>query len=68
MKNLLTNESLRMQFQNNFVLTQFAIGLARFMVKRGEVTTLQEVLRQVREHPTEQYLEDLKAQQAAGKE
>lgn len=60
-KELLTNESLRGVFKNNFELAHFAIRLARYYVHAGHEITLADLFDQVRKNPTQKYIEDLEA-------
>ena len=59
MKDLLTNESLRGIFKNNFELAHFAIQLGRHYIQAGHEISLSGVLEEVKKHPTEQYLKEL---------
>jgi len=56
MKQTLTNESLRKQFKNSFSLTNYAIELGRYHLRRGDGLSLQELLKEVRDNPTEEHL------------
>ena len=58
-KELLTNESLRGVFKNNFELAHFAIRLARYYVHSGHEITLADLFDQVRKNPSQKYLEEL---------
>jgi hypothetical protein len=60
-KELLTNESMRGVFKNNFELAHFAIRLARYYVHAGHEISLADLFDQVRKNPTLKYLEDLEA-------
>lgn len=60
-KELLTNESLRGIFKNNFELSHFAIRLAHYYIRAGHEVTLAELFDQVRKHPSMKFLEDLEA-------
>lgn len=59
MKDLLTNESLRGIFKNNFELAHFAIQLGRHYIHAGHEISLSGILEEVKKHPTEQYLKEL---------
>ncbi len=60
-KELLTNESMRGVFKNNFELAHFAIRLARYYVHAGHEISLADLFDQVRKNPTLKYIEDLEA-------
>lgn len=55
MKDLLTNESIRKLFKNNFELANFAIQMGRLHVRSGKDISLGAILDQVRKHPTQDY-------------
>lgn len=58
-KELLTNESLRGVFKNNFELALFTIRLGRYYIRAGHEISLAELFNQVRKNPSKKYLEDL---------
>ncbi len=58
-RDLLTNESLRGLFSNNFELTNFAIRLGRYYVRAGHEITLAHLLDQVKKNPSEKFLQEL---------
>ncbi|MBM3198307.1 MAG: hypothetical protein FJZ58_03520 [Chlamydiae bacterium] len=68
MKQYLTNESLRKQFRNNFTLTNYAIALGRYHIRRGDQLSLQELVKEVRDNPTEQHLENLEKVDREGRD
>lgn len=59
MEDLLTNESLRGVFKNNFELAHFAIQLGRHYINAGHEISLAGVLKEVKKHPSEEYLNEL---------
>lgn len=60
-KELLTNESLRGVFKNNFELAHFAIRLARYYVHAGHEIALADLFDQIRKNPSSKFLEELEA-------
>lgn len=65
MSDSLTSESMRKLFKNSFELTHYAIQMGRYCIYKGR-GSLGEILEEVRRHPSEQYLRDLKeAEEAA---
>lgn len=56
----MTNEHLRGIFKSNFDLTNFAIALAHYHIKKTPGINLSEVLKEVQEHPEESYLQSLR--------
>lgn len=57
----MTNEHLRGIFDSNFDLTNFAIELAHYHIKKTPGVGLLEVLKEVQEHPEKDYLQTLLA-------
>lgn len=55
----LTSEALRKSFKNSFELTLFAIEMGRHCLRSG-VSSLEEIVKEVRRHPSKDYLEQLK--------
>jgi hypothetical protein len=58
-RDLLTNETLKSLFKNNFLLVNQAINLARFYIKSGHEVKLGKLLQELKNNPSEQYLKDL---------
>lgn len=58
-RDLLTNQSLRGLFKNNFELANQAIRLARFYIKSGHEVSMGKLLNEIKRNPSEQYLKDL---------
>jgi len=59
MKELLTNESLRGIFKNNFELSHYAISLARYYIRAGHEISLAELFEQIRKNPSQDFLKEL---------
>jgi len=60
MKDLLTNETLRSSFKNNFDLAHFAIELGRYYIHSGHEISLTHLLDEVRKNPSEKFLQELR--------
>ena len=58
-KEMLTHESLRGIFKNNFELAHFAIRLSRYYVHAGHEISLTGLFDQIRKNPSQEYLEEL---------
>jgi len=57
----LTNEPLRGIYKSNFELAKHGIELWRYFMHSGREVTLPELMKILRKHPEEKYLEELKA-------
>ncbi len=51
MKEQLTNEALKKQFLDNFALAQFAINVARYLIKAGHEVDVQHLLKDIQKNP-----------------
>ncbi len=60
LKDQLTTEVLRGLAKNNFELANYAIKLGKYLILSGHEVTLGDLLEQVRKHPSEAYLDELK--------
>lgn len=61
-KNTLTNEALKKGFHDNFELTQFAISVARHLIKSGHEVNVPSLLKDIQKNPgnyTKEHLEGL---------
>ena len=58
-RDLLTNETIKNLFKNNFLLVNQAINLARFYMKSGHEVKMGKLLQELKNNPSEQYLKDL---------
>lgn len=47
----LTNEALKKHFHDNFELAQFAISVARYLVKAGHEVEVPELLKEIAKNP-----------------
>lgn len=59
LKENLTNEKLKGLFRNNFELTNQAIRLARYFIRSGHEVNADELLEEIRRHPSPSYIQDL---------
>lgn len=59
-RDLLTNETIRGFFRNNFELAQYGIRLGRYLIKSGHEVELDTLLDEIRKHPNPNYLNELK--------
>lgn len=59
-RELLTTESIRGFFRNNFELAQYGIRLGRYLIKSGHEVELDWLLDEIRRHPNPNYLNELK--------
>lgn len=50
-KEQLTNEALKKHFHDNFELAQFAINVARYLIKSGHEVHIPELLRDIQRNP-----------------
>ncbi len=64
----LTNETIKGLFKNNFVLVNQAINLARFYMHAGHEVKMGKLLQELKNNPSEQYLQDLHALEEADEE
>lgn len=60
-RDLLTNETIKSLFKNNFLLVNQAINLARFYMKSGHEVKMGKLLQELKNNPSEEYLKDLQA-------
>ena len=51
-KELLTNEALKKHFHDNFELAQFAINVARYLIKAGHEVDVPELLKDIQKNPS----------------
>ena len=47
----LTNETLKSHFTDNFALAQFAINVARYLVKLGQEVNVPRILKEIQKDP-----------------
>lgn len=59
MKEQLTNERLKGLFKNNFELAAHAIRLGRYFVRSGHEMHVDDVLEEIRKHPSSSYVDEL---------
>lgn len=59
MKDLLTNEKLKGLFKSNFELARHAIRLGKYYIKSGRELHIDDLLEEIRKHPSEDYLKEL---------
>ncbi len=52
MKEQLTNEALKKHFHDNFALAQFAINVARYLIKAGHEVDVPELLKDIQKNPS----------------
>lgn len=50
-KEQLTNEALKKHFHDNFELAQFAINVARYLIKSGHEVNVPDLLREIQKNP-----------------
>ncbi len=50
-KEQLTNEALKKHFHDNFELAQFAIRVARYLIKAGHEIDVPELLKEIQKNP-----------------
>lgn len=50
-KEQLTNEALKKHFHDNFALAQFAINVARYLIKAGHEVDIPELLKDIQKNP-----------------
>ena len=50
-KDLLTNESLKKRFHDNFELTQFVINVARHLIKSGNEVDIPSLIKDIQKNP-----------------
>jgi hypothetical protein len=67
MRDQLTNQSLKGLFKNNFDLANYAIKLARYLIKSGEDISVDDLLDKVRKNPHEYDLNRLEELEKADK-
>ena len=51
-KEHLTNEALKKHFHDNFELAQFAINVARYLIKAGHEVDIPELLKDIEKNPS----------------
>jgi hypothetical protein len=51
-KDQLTNEALKKHFHDNFELAQFAINVARYLIKSGHEVDVPYLLKEIQRNPT----------------
>lgn len=59
MKEQLTNERLKGLFKSNFELAAHAIRLGRYYIRSGHEMHVDEVLEEIRKHPSAGYVDEL---------
>ena len=67
-KEQLTNEALKKHFHDNFELAQFAINVARYLIKAGHEVDVPELLKDIQKNPslyTPEQLEAIEKAEAA---
>jgi len=67
-KEHLTNEALKKHFKDNFELAQFAINVARYMIKAGHEVDVCELLKEIQKNPNLYRPEELEAMERAERE
>jgi hypothetical protein len=67
-RDILTNQSLKAVFKNNFKLVNQAINLARFYIRAGHEVKMSKLLQELKNNPDEQYLKDLQALEESDRE
>jgi hypothetical protein len=60
-KEQLTNEALKKHFHDNFELAQFAINVARYLIKAGHEVDVPELLKEIEKNPSLYTPENLEA-------
>ncbi|NGX47930.1 MAG: hypothetical protein K1000chlam3_01315 [Chlamydiae bacterium] len=60
MAEALTNEALKGICENNFELAHFAIELARYYIRSGRETHINDIIRDIKKHPDPKYINELK--------
>lgn len=61
MKDQLTNEALKKHFHDNFALAQFAINVARYLIKAGHEVDVPQLLKDIQKNPSLYTPEQLEA-------
>ena len=51
MKEQMTSEALKKHFHDNFALAQFAINVARYLIKAGHEVDVPELLKDIQKNP-----------------
>jgi hypothetical protein len=51
-KEQLTNEALKKHFHDNFELAQFAINVARYLIKAGHEVDVPQLLKDIQKNPS----------------
>ena len=51
-KEQLTNEALKKHFHDNFALAEFAISVARYLIKAGHEVDVPQLLKEIQKNPT----------------
>lgn len=64
-KDPLTNEALKKHFHDNFELAQFAINVARYMIKAGHEVDIPQLLKDIQKNPKMYTPENLEALEKA---
>jgi hypothetical protein len=60
-KDQLTNEALKKHFHDNFALAQFAINVARYLIKAGHEVDVPQLLKDIQKNPSLYTPEQLEA-------
>ena len=67
-KEYLTNEALKKHFSDNFELAQFAINVARYLIKSGHEVDVPDLLKEIQKNPDMYTPENLELLAKAEKE
>ena len=64
-KEQLTNEALKKHFHDNFALAEFAISVARYLIKAGHEVDVPQLLKEIQKNPSMYAPEQLAALEKA---
>ncbi len=67
-KNQLTNEALKKHFHDNFELAQFAINVARYLIRAGHEVDVPYLLKEIQRNPSLYTPESLALLESANEE
>ena len=67
-KEQLTNEALKKHFKDNFALAEFAISVARYLIKAGHEVDVPQLLKDIQKNPTMYAPDQLAAMEKADSE